>query len=148
MRSEKMLPKYNEMYKALLESLKDGKEYTTREYREKVAEKLNISKEEKDRKFEKTNGNIYNTTLNWTCVYLKKAGLISSVKRGVIKITGRGLELLKSNPLVIDNETLKNYKEFVEFITPKSNKEHKINEENKVNFEETPQDIFEKSLGK
>lgn len=137
-----MIPKYNEMYKEVLETIKNQKEYTTKEYREIVANKLNISIEERKKTLE-SGGNVYNTTLNWTVVYLKKAKLLETTKRGVIKITQRGLDLLATNPEKIDNETLKKYHEFNEFINPK-----KIQENEKIEIveEETPQDIFEKSF--
>lgn len=138
-----MIPKYDEMYKALLEVLKDEKEYTTKEYREKVANLLNISKEDREVLLESGKGNKYNTTLNWTCVYLKKAKLLESTKRGVIKITKRGLDLLMSNPQIIDNSTLKKYDEFNEFLN--ISKENKSVEEI-ITTEENPQDIFEKSF--
>ena len=137
-----MIPKYNEMYKEVLETIKNQKEYTTKEYREIVANKLNISIEERKKTLE-SGGNVYNTTLNWTVVYLKKAKLLEATKRGVIKITQRGLDLLATNPEKIDNESLKKYPEFNEFINPK-----KIQENEKIEIveEETPQDIFEKSF--
>ena len=137
-----MIPKYNEMYKEVLETIKNQKEYTTKEYREIVANKLNISIEER-KKISESGGNIYNTALSWTIFYLKKAKLIEKIQRGVIKITQRGLDLLATNPEKIDNETLKKYPEFNEFINPK-----KIQENEKIEIveEETLQDIFEKSF--
>lgn len=143
-----MIPKYNEMYKALLETLKDEKEYSTKEYRNKVAKLMNISDEEREILLDSGGGNKYNTALNWTSVYLKKAKLIESTKRGVLKITERGLELLAINPTTIDNDTLKNYEEFREFLNPKgNNKETKEEKEQNIE-EETPQDILEKSFNK
>lgn len=143
-----MIPKYNEMYKALLETLKDKKEYSTKEYRNKVAKLMNISDEEREILLDNGGGNKYNTALNWTSVYLKKAKLIESTKRGVLKITERGLDLLATNPDVIDNHTLKNYEEFREFLNPKgNNKEFKEEKEQNIE-EETPQDILEKSFNK
>ena len=136
------------MYKALLETLKDKKEYSTKEYRNKVAKLMNISDEEREILLDSGGGNKYNTALNWTSVYLKKAKLIESTKRGVLKITERGLELLATNPNVIDNHTLKNYEEFREFLNPKgNNKEFKEEKEQNIE-EETPQDILEKSFNK
>lgn len=137
-----MIPKYNEMYKELLEAIKNQKEYTTKEYKEILANKLNISIEER-KKISESGGNIYNTTLSWSIFYLKKAKLVENLKRGVIKITQRGLDLLATNPEKIDNETLKNYPEFNEFINPKKTQENKKIE---IVEEETPQDIFEKSF--
>lgn len=143
-----MIPKYNEMYKALLETLKDKKEYSTKEYRNKVAKLMNISDEEREILLDSGGGNKYNTALNWTSVYLKKAKLIESTKRGVLKITERGLELLATNPNVIDNHTLKNYEEFREFLNPKGNNKEFKEEKGQNIEEETPQDILEKSFNK
>lgn len=97
----------------------------------------------KGKKTSESGGNIYNTALSWTVFYLKKAKLIEKTQRGVIKITQRGLDLLATNPEKIDNETLRTYPEFNEFINPK-----KIQENKKIEIveEETPQDIFEKSF--
>lgn len=142
-----MIPKYNEMYKALLETLKDGKEYSTKEYRNNVARLMNISSEEREIMLESGSGNKYNTALNWTSVYLKKAKLIESTKRGVLKITKRGIELLATNPSKIDNNILKNYEEFVEFLSPKENKEVQETQKNVIE-EETPQNILEISFNK
>lgn len=136
-----MIPKYNEIYKEVLEAIKNQKEYKTKEYKEIVANRLNISIEER-KKTSESGGNIYNTTLSWTIFYLKKAKLIEKVQRGVIKITQRGLDLLATNPEKIDNETLRNYPEFNEFINPKKTQERESVE---IIEEETPQDIFEKS---
>ena len=143
-----MIPKYNEMYKALLETLKDKKEYSTKEYRNKAAKLMNISDEEREILLDSGGGNKYNTALNWTSVYLKKAKLIESTKRGVLKITERGLELLATNPNVIDNHTLKNYEEFREFLNPKGNNKEFKEEKGQNIEEETPQDILEKSFNK
>ena len=143
-----MIPKYNEMYKALLETLKDKKEYSTKEYRNKAAKLMNISDEEREILLDSGGGNKYNTALNWTSVYLKKAKLIESTKRGVLKITERGLELLATNPDVIDNHTLKNYEEFREFLNPKGNNKEFKEEKGQNIEEETPQDILEKSFNK
>lgn len=143
-----MLPNFYEMYKPLLETLKDEKEYSTKEYRTRVAELLNLTEEDIERNFKDSNTNIYRTRLSWTCFYLKKAKLIESTKRGVLKITERGLELLATNPNVIDNHTLKNYEEFREFLNPKENNKE-VKEEKEQNIEEeTPQDILEKSFNK
>ena len=141
-----MIPKYDEMYKTLLESISDKREYKTGEYRDKIAHLMNISNEEREILLD-SGGRKYNTVLNWTTVYLKKAKLIEAPKRGVIKITQRGLDLLATNPSVVDNNILKNYEEFREFLNPKENKETQNTKEN--NFEnETPQDVFETSFNK
>ena len=46
---------------------------------------------------------------------MKKAGLIDSTKRGFIRATERGLEVLKRNPERVDVNFLEQFPEFVEF---------------------------------
>ena len=76
-----MIPKYNEMYRALLETLKDKKEYSTKEYRNKVAKLMNISDEEREILLDSDGGNKYNTALNWTSVYLKNLIELEIIER-------------------------------------------------------------------
>ena len=58
---------------------------------------------------------LFRNRVGWANTYLKKAGLIDSPKRAILKISDRGIELLKSNPKQIDAETLLDYKEFRNF---------------------------------
>ena len=140
-----MIPKYNEMYKEILEVLKDGNAYPFREVRENVAEILKLSEEELEEKLD-SGKKKYNDRINWACTYLKKAGLVENTQRGVVKITNRGIEVLKNNPEKIDNSVLSNYKEFVEFVK-RVKKEEPLKEKDYVEEEnQTPQDIFENSF--
>lgn len=141
-----MIPKYNEIYKEILEILKDGKRYSSKEIRKEIAKVVNLSKIDREEKLE--SGELkFNNRVNWACTFLKKAKLVENTGRGVIKITDRGIELLNTNPKTIDNNTLSRYKEFTEFFkVPKKEKKNleKKNCEEKEN--QTPQDIFEKSF--
>lgn len=137
-----MIPKSYAIYKEFLEIINDGKEHNFKEIEEKLAKILNVTEEEREIRVSSGTKKYY-MRLSWGCLNLKKAKLIEKTKRGVIKITQRGLDLLATNPEKIDNETLKKYPEFNEFINPK-----KIQENEKIEIveEETPQDIFEKSF--
>ena len=69
---------------------------------------------------------VFYNRVGWAKTYLKKANLISSESKGIIKITKRGLEILSQNPKRIDNKFLKQFEEFVEFqnkVNPKKEKE-------------------------
>lgn len=136
-----MIPKYNEMYRELLEVLRRKSEFSKKELQEIMAEELKLSNEDKNLRYD-SGIKIYVNRIDWACVYLKKAGLIESVKRGIIKITDKGVNLLNSNPLKIDNELI--FKENKE--VEKLNEEQKI-EKNKILEEnQTPEAIFEKSF--
>jgi len=53
--------------------------------------------------------------LAWAHNYLKQSGLLESPRRGVYRITARGLEALKASPAKIDIRFLEQYPEFLEF---------------------------------
>jgi restriction system protein len=53
--------------------------------------------------------------VGWASTYMKKAGLLESTRRGYYRITGRGRELLRKNPKIINVKLLKQYPEFQEF---------------------------------
>jgi len=53
--------------------------------------------------------------LGWAATYMKKAGLLKSTRRGYFIITERGIELLNSQPEVINVRLLEKYPEFLEF---------------------------------
>jgi restriction system protein len=50
---------------------------------------------------------------------LKKGGLLSTPKHGVLQITDRGMQVLKQNPDRVDVKVLQQFPEFLEFQKPK-----------------------------
>lgn len=140
-----MIPKYNEMYREILEVLKNGEAYPFKEVKELVAEILSLSEEERNERLE-SGKKKYDDRISWGCTYLKRAGLVENTKRGVVRITNKGLELLESNPEKIDNNLLSTYKEFTNFL--KRNKKDEIpNIKEKIEEKsQTPQDVLEESF--
>ena len=53
--------------------------------------------------------------VGWATTYMKKAGLLEATRRGHIRITPRGQELLAKQPKDINVKLLRQYPEFVEF---------------------------------
>lgn len=58
---------------------------------------------------------LFANRVGWARTYLKKAGLLEAAKRGMLAITGRGIEVLKKKPKKVDNSLLKQFPEFLEF---------------------------------
>ncbi len=58
---------------------------------------------------------LFDNRVGWARTYLKQAALLESQKRGVFRITPRGLELLAKNPSRIDNSTLEQFPEYLAF---------------------------------
>lgn len=111
------LPKYNELYKPLLDVIQDGQIYCMKETATKVAENLNLSVEELAEQLPSQRQTIFINRLNWAKTYLKKAGLIESPSRGNYVITSEGKALLNSG-VPITNEYLKtHYPSFARFVS-------------------------------
>jgi restriction system protein len=57
----------------------------------------------------------FDNRVGWARTYLKKAGLLETPGVGKVKITPKGIELLKKNPTRIDRKFLMQFPTFVEF---------------------------------
>ena len=57
----------------------------------------------------------FGSRVGWAKTYLKQAGLIDQPRRGVMRLTGRGSEVLKNGPPRVDNDLLETFQEFRDF---------------------------------
>lgn len=111
------IPKYDEMYREFLEALADGKERKIGEIRDILGVDFKVTEEE--RKQLLSSGTLlFNNRVNWTCNYLKKAGLVENAARGVYRITDMGRKVFRSNPKKLDNEYLMQIPSFREYLRP------------------------------
>lgn len=127
----------------LLKSISDKKEHSFRDIVEHLANEFNVSDEERKELLPSGRQAIFDNRAGWAKTYLKKARLLDTPKRAVIKITERGLNVLDEKPSRITNKFLMQYPEFVEFKTPK-----KDTEDTTINTsgeEQTPEEILESS---
>jgi len=137
------VPKYDEMYKPFLEVLKDEKPHSMQEIKEKVAEKIGISHEDRKRMVD-SGMFMYDARISWARTYLKKAGLIETPEKATCIITERGKEVIRDNPQVLNNKYLMKYEEFRTFVRPA--KGSSKNDEVHINIEETPDDAIQNAL--
>jgi len=88
----------------------------------------------------------FDNRVSWAKTYLKKAGLVATPSRGKVKITDRGLSVLRQNPSRIDQNFLKQFPEFLDFQGYKSDTQSNY-EEGVATLESelTPQEILENS---
>ena len=77
-----MIPKYDEMYRAYLQCLADGRPHYFTEVKEKVAAAMNVTREEQRQMMTNRPVSLFDNRIGWTRTYLKKAGLIDSPARG------------------------------------------------------------------
>lgn len=79
---------------------------------------------------------------------MKKAGLIDSPKQGVILITQRGLDVLKTNPNEINVKFLKQFSEFVEFQNATIGENNETLNKIESEIKDTPEEELETAYQK
>jgi restriction system protein len=65
---------------------------------------------------------VFGSRVGWALTYMSQAGLATRPKRGVYRISDRGLAALAENPDRIDNKVLAKYPEFLEFKARRNEK--------------------------
>jgi restriction system protein len=61
----------------------------------------------------------FSSRVSWARTYLQKAMLLEAARRGHIRITARGLDVLKKKPARVDNKLLLQFAEFKAWKTPR-----------------------------
>ncbi len=86
-----------------------------REAEDALANEFDLTAVERSELLPSGQQRIFRNRLGWARTYLKKALFLDSPRRGVFKITSRGLEQLATNPARIDVKFLDRFPEFVAF---------------------------------
>lgn len=115
-----MIPDYQSIMLPLLRYISDSKEHRMRDVTDGLAKQLGVTEEEKKELLPSGAAPVFYNRTAWAKTYLKKAGLIDSPKQGIVVITPRGIDVLKRNPTSINARFLKQFAEFVEFQSPKT----------------------------
>ena len=109
------IPNYQECMLPLLKYLEDGKEHLSRDLQEALAKHFSLTPADCAELLPSGKQAVFNNRVGWAKSYLKKAALLDSPKRGIIKIASRGLEVLAKKPKQIDIEFLEQFPEFLKF---------------------------------
>ncbi len=115
------IPDYQSFMHPLLATIKDGKEYNLKTVKKIIIGKFKLSEDDLREKIPSQRAFLFDNRLGWANTYLKKAGLISSEKRGYLQIIEKGKEFLNQHPDRIKVSDLKKIDEFREFHENKNN---------------------------
>jgi restriction system protein len=108
------IPDYQTLMLPLLKEVSDGREHSFPSIVDALAAEFKLSENERRELLPSGGQFVFNNRVGWARTYMKKAGLLSAPKRGVVQITERGLGVLKDKKPV-NNKTLRGFPEFVEF---------------------------------
>jgi restriction system protein len=117
-----VIPNYQQFMRPFLEVAQaaNGNEVKLRDVINQLAEKFNLSEEEKSETLPSGRQSILDNRIGWARTYLTKAGLLKATKRAHFVITPRGIQALQDTSAVINSDYLKQYDEFVAFKEQKN----------------------------
>ncbi|MBH2044055.1 MAG: restriction endonuclease [Comamonadaceae bacterium] len=138
------IPDYQTLMLPLLRFAADGSDHTTREAVEVLATEFQLTPAERNELLASGQQAIFNNRVGWANSYLKKGGLLESPRRGALRITARGKQILGDNPARIDVKFLERFPEFIEFRDASRNsRETTTTESVAIATEQTPEEALE-----
>jgi restriction system protein len=99
----------------VLRLLGDRQQHSVSEVRHRIADQLGLTEEELAERLASDTTTVFMNRIGWAVQYLKSAGAIRAVRRGVYEITDRGHSLMQTQPTEVTVKTLRQFPEFVEF---------------------------------
>lgn len=137
------IPDYQTIMLPLLKFLGDKKEHTFRETVDSLAREFNLSDEERRELLPSGQQSLFNNRVGWARTYMKKACLLEIPKRGLMKITERGLEVLAQKPSKINVKFLEQFEEFRDFRAIRKPKKETEDREVEIDQVKTPEEYLE-----
>jgi len=143
------IPDYQSLMLPVLDFTRNREEYAIAKLRKYLEFKLKLTGDELAQRIASDSQTVFASRVAWAVQYLKQAGLLEAVRRGVYKITNRGSELLGGNPNEITTKTLRRYPEFLEFLGKSAPSEDVPNSTDLVETletKDTPEESLENSF--
>lgn len=138
------IPDYQTLMLPLLRFASDSNDHTTCEAVDVLATEFQLTPDERAQLLASGQQAIFNNRIGWANSYLKKAGLLESPRRGALRITARGKQILGDNPSRIDVKFLERFPEFIEFRNAsRSSRDTAIAESVTASTEQTPEEALE-----
>ncbi|MBO6219768.1 MAG: restriction endonuclease [Treponema sp.] len=136
-----MIPDFQTIMLPLLQYAVDKKEHRFSDSVAFLSDKFSLTDEEKSQMIpSKRQSTMYNRVV-WAKTYMKKAGLLTDVRRGFFQITERGLSVLAESPDRIDIKFLNQFEEFKTFHAIQHEKKKSDTEDDLLETQ-TPDDLL------
>jgi len=115
------MPGFQDMMLPVLNFTADGHEHRLRELVDETADHFELDEAERSQLLPSGQQTVVQNRVAWARTYLVKAGLLDSTRRGYVRITDKGRQVLSSTPAQIDVAYLRaNYPAIKEFISGSS----------------------------
>jgi restriction system protein len=139
------IPDFQTIMRPLLFSISDGIEHDLKEIKRVLVAEFKIKEDELRIKIPSQRAFLFDNRLGWANTYLKKAGLITSQRRGYLQITDSGKRFLNDHKEQIKVADLKKIEQFKSFHKIKSKTEETI-QVDEISIEDTnksPEEIID-----
>ncbi|BAY73365.1 restriction endonuclease (plasmid) [Trichormus variabilis NIES-23] len=144
------IPDYQAIMLPLLKFTTDQKEHSLQETIDALADNFQLTEDERKELLPSGRQPTFNNRVGWARTYLKKAGLVESTKRGYFRITDKGIDTIKTNPVEINAKFLRQFPEFLEFqnYTQQSEESASNGSGTEINTTRTPEEDVELAIQK
>lgn len=139
------VPDFQSFFLPLLQLSADGETHTSPEAYEAMANHFALKAADLGEMLPSGKQTTFKNRVTWAKVYLAKALLLESPKRGLFHISERGKALLKTKPTTLRVKDLKRYAEFEEFHKPGGNRESSDECSGDEGVTSTPEETFERA---
>jgi restriction system protein len=113
-------PDFQTLMRPLLELHADGQEKTQEALRDALAREFELTDEDLAERLPSGTARTFVNRVAWASTHMKEAGLLVKPRRGISKITERGLAVLREYTKRVDMSVLEQFPEYVEFRTRSS----------------------------
>lgn len=111
------IPTYQEFMNPLLQVCFDGAAHSVNDLEAATSKLLSLTNEQREILLPSGNKAVVRDRAHWAAYYLKRAGLLKTIKRGVYQITELGKTIYQSGDKV-DSKYLEKFDSFLEFKYP------------------------------
>ena len=107
------IPDFQSVFMPLLKACADGQEHSKQELLPLLANQFGLTEAELSIKIASGGAGMFDNRVGWATSHLKQAGLLENLRRGVYRITTRGMQVLNENPQPLNIRYLKRFPEFL-----------------------------------
>jgi restriction system protein len=140
------VPDYQTLMLPLLELTSDGNEHTVAGLREPLADRFRLSEDDRKEKLPSGQQFRFHNRVAWAKIYLERAGLLETVRRGHFRLTERGRNVLAQRRESIDVSYLLQFSEFAEFRNKNAKDNIVTNECDRPAGSVTPEEALEVAI--
>lgn len=143
------IPDFQTIMLPLLSFIRDDREHSLRETIDYLADYFRLTADERQELLPSGAQAIFDNRVGWAKTHLLKAGLLTSPRRSIFRITPKGQEMLAQQPAQINMNLLRQFPEYLEFLKPSADQEpNRTATEQIENSQATPEEILEGSYQK